>query len=57
MQQKAYKFDVKLYGIHDDKETLLFSNSYDESTYCYLTQNSYISEYGLYQDNEEREAL
>ena len=57
LKQKAYKFDVKLYGIHNEKETLLFSSSYDESTYCYLTQNSYLSEYWLYQDNEEREAL
>ena len=54
---KAYRFSVRVYAKNDVSETMLFCNTYDESYYCYLTQNCYLKEYKLYDESEEREAL
>jgi hypothetical protein len=56
-KSKAYRFRVAVFAKASENEILLFSADYDEDLYWYLTQNSYLKEYGLYDDSEEREAL
>ena len=54
---KAYRINLKIYGQFGDQETLIFAETYDESVYWYLTFNSHLKEFQLYDHNEEREAL
>ena len=51
---KPYEMIIKVYGYFEQDESLIFSNKYSESLYSYLTQNSHLKEYGLYNESENR---
>lgn len=54
---KSYSMIIKIYGYYGEQEVLIFNNTYSDSLYCYLVQNSFLKEYGMYNDSDTRNAL
>ena len=56
-KSKPFNFNVSVSGYLGTTEVVLFTKYINEHLYSYFTFNSYLKEYGLYDPDEEREAL
>ena len=56
-KSKPFNFNVSVSGYLGTTEVVFFTKYINEHLYSYFTFNSYLKEYGLYDPDEEREAI
>jgi len=56
-KDKPFNINIHVYGYQLDSEVTLLTKYIDEHMYSYLTSNSHLKEFGLYDPNEERNSI